>query len=206
MKKILFAIGATAVVAAIALFALSSGPAAGNALFLHGLEDYERAFMDFVATYDRSYQTKREFMFRLANFRRQFDYVQNFESESMTVGINDMSDLTNEEFNKYRTGLADLPSSQDDKRDKIEGEIKESVDWRTEGAVTPVKNQAACGSCWAFSAIAAVEGLYAIKKGKQEDFSEQQLVECAWDEGNNGCRGGWFDWAWNYHIEHGVTT
>ena len=172
MKKILFAIGATAVVAAVALFALSSGPVAGNAFF-HGLHDYEHAFLDFIAEYDRSYQTKREFMFRLANFRRSYDYVQNFESDSMTVGINDMSDLTDEEFHKYRTGLAPLPSHQDDKRDKIYGEIKESVDWREKGAVTPVKNQAKCGSCWSFSAVAAVEGLHAIREGFKQNFSEQ---------------------------------
>jgi cathepsin F len=63
-----------------------------------------------------------------------------------------------------------------------------SWDWRTQGVVGPVKNQGSCGGCWAFSANANLEGLYARKYGSFRSFSEEQLVDC--DYSNNGCFGG----------------
>lgn len=121
----------------------------------------------------------------------------------MEVGFNQFSDLTEEEFKTYHTGF--IPVHADDDATPFENEhFKDGVNWITKGAVTPVQNQASCGSCWSFAAAAGMEGLHAIQTGKLVKFSEQQLVECSWDYNNNGCNGGRFDWAWDYHIDHGV--
>lgn len=71
-----------------------------------------------------------------------------------------------------------------------------SVDWRQKGYVNSVKNQGGCGSCWAFSAVCALEGQYFKTNGKLLKFSEQNLVDCVYPR--DGCDGGMMDTAFRY--------
>nr|1S4V_A Chain A, cysteine endopeptidase [Ricinus communis]1S4V_B Chain B, cysteine endopeptidase [Ricinus communis] len=83
--------------------------------------------------------------------------------------------------------------------------VPASVDWRKKGAVTSVKDQGQCGSCWAFSTIVAVEGINQIKTNKLVSLSEQELVDCDTDQ-NQGCNGGLMDYAFEFIKQRGGIT
>jgi len=86
---------------------------------------------------------------------------------------------------------------------KDDGDLPESVDWTEDGAVTSVKDQGACGSCWAFAATASMESSKIIYgDGIESDTAEQELVDCDTKK-DDGCNGGWYDWAWDFVLEEG---
>lgn len=125
--------------------------------------------------------------------------------------MNKFADLTADEFKAlYASGLrAHEKRSHNVNLALLRSNVSAlptSVDWEAKGAVTPIKNQQQCGSCWAFSATGALEGLHAIAAGELVSLSEQQLVDCSREEGNMGCGGGLMDYAFQYAEQHGLCT
>lgn len=131
--------------------------------------------------------------------RRQAIYLKNMEKAALmteyeqgtaTYGETFFSDMSRDEFKKYYTSGSMKPKYNPMMKEAEipSGKIPDSFDWRTKGAVTPVKNQGSCGSCWAFSTTGNIEGQWAIKKNKLFSLSEQELVDC--DKIDDGCGGG----------------
>jgi hypothetical protein len=122
---------------------------------------------------------------------------------SYRLGVNHLSDLSADEFAAtYLRPFERARPAGHEARLPTAG-LAESVDWRTQGAVTPVKDQGRCGSCWSFSTTGAVEGAFAIATGALRSLSEQQLCDCSAKEGDHACAGGLMDHGFQYVIDNG---
>ena len=126
----------------------------------------------------------------------------NSDKFGYSLGMNGFGDLENHEvvaiFNGYRQELKNLSNSKAVFQANPNVEIAASTDWREKGAVTEIKNQGQCGSCWSFSATGSLEGQHFLKKGELVSLSEQNLVDCSTNYGNHGCEGGLMDNAFKY--------
>ena len=134
------------------------------------------AFEGFKVQFKREYETQEEHELRLRVFYENLKFIEDFYRSGhhpYDLGINEFADISHEEFAAKYGGLAPRPKRELDIEYLDTSNLADSVDWRTKGAVTPVKNQEQCGSCWAFSAVAAMEGLYFQTSGTLKSFSEQ---------------------------------
>jgi len=173
---------------------------------------YEQKFVDWMKEYDMNFDGA-EFVKRLSVFSDNHDFIVKHNEQgnaTYTLGHNQFSHMTFEEFEKQFLNLnmqnqlnimkkyKALRYASEDRR-SLAG--ADEFDWVSKGAVTPVKNQGQCGSCYAFSAIGALEGAYAIKTGNLKSFSEQNVVNC--DAKDMGCNGGDPFQVYNFLSEEG---
>nr|ACP18830.1 cysteine proteinase 1 [Chrysomela tremula] len=174
----------------------------------------QELWADFKKAHGKTYKSLREEKLRFNIFQDTLREIAahnaKYESGESTyyLAINQFSDITDEEFRAMlMKNVESRPSLEDMEIANLTvGAAPESIDWRTEGAVLPIRNQEDCGSCWAFSAVAAVEGQAAIKSGSKTPLSVQQLVDCSTEGGNSGCNGGLMNGAFDYIKANGLES
>jgi C1A family cysteine protease len=176
---------------------------------IHDREYYVDKFHDWISQH-KIVIDSADFGSRLTNFANNDDLIEThnqLESSSYELGHNQFSHLSNEEFSDYvHSGLKAPSSSFEASSFTVEASsnvtaLPASVDWSLKGAVTGVKDQGNCGSCWSFSATGALEGAYQIKYGTLVSFSEQNLVSC--DTIDSACNGGLMDTAFSWTKSNG---
>jgi len=166
----------------------------------------EESFGAWTRLHGKNYASKAEFNHRFAVYKDNLQFIENHNRQNLgfTVAMNKFGDLTRHEFaaryNGLRINATGYKSSPNAYKHDPLVEMADIVDWRTKGAVTDIKNQQQCGSCWAFSTTGSVEGAWKLKNGNLVSLSEQQLVDCSGDFGNEGCDGGLMDSAFQYII------
>lgn len=186
-------------------------------------QEYAENFDYFIAKYRRNYPENAEYNLRFEIFKENYKFIQNHNSKAevngFLLGINKFGDITNQEYRdiylKLKTNVTPLEHELEKDEfqnpfeiSKTEQAIRDlkipvSVDWITHGAVSAVKDQGECGSCYAFSAIAAIEGIYRISGKTSSNLSEQQMVDCSDNHyGNKGCDGGLMTNCFNYAHEN----
>ncbi|KAJ9677959.1 hypothetical protein PVL29_022751 [Vitis rotundifolia] len=163
-------------------------------------------------TVSRSLDEKHK---RFNVFKENVNFVHEFnkKDEPYKLKLNKFADMTNHEFrstyagskvNHHRMFRGSQHAAGSFMYEKVKS-VPPSVDWRKKGAVTPIKDQGQCGSCWAFSTVVAVEGINHIKTNKLVSLSEQELVDCDTSE-NQGCNGGLMEYAFEFIKEKGGIT
>ncbi|NXD82434.1 CATL1 protein, partial [Halcyon senegalensis] len=149
--------------------------------------------------------TRREIWEKNLRHIQQHNREESQGQHSFRLAMNHHGDLTDEEFNQLLNGFTPAWDGEPAPVFQASAALKTpaEVDWRAKGYVTPVKNQGRCGSCWAFSATGALEGLVFNQTGKLVVLSEQNLIDCSRKLGNNGCHGGYMTRAFQYVRDNG---
>ncbi|XP_027009893.1 cathepsin S, ortholog 1 isoform X2 [Tachysurus fulvidraco] len=157
--------------------------------------------------FNKKYISTGEEVFRRSIWQHNVVEVMrhNKGHHSFTMGPNHLSDMTEEEINVKLNGLRmeNIPLDNNENFPVLsDSPVPDNLDWTEKGLVSPVQNQGMCGSCWAFSAVGALEAQMMKKTGFLVPLSAQNLVDCSVKEGNHGCRGGFMTKAFTYIIHN----
>eukprot|EP00268_Persea_americana_P003776 TRINITY_DN11154_c0_g1_i2.p1 TRINITY_DN11154_c0_g1~~TRINITY_DN11154_c0_g1_i2.p1 ORF type:complete len:365 (-),score=63.89 TRINITY_DN11154_c0_g1_i2:1020-2114(-) len=174
----------------------------------------EHHFTTFLQTFGKSYASREERNHRLSVFKSNLRRARRHQKLDPTAihGVTQFSDLSPDEFRRKYLGLRRVTLAADVNKAPIlpTNDLPSDFDWREHGAVTPVKNQGSCGSCWSFSATGALEGANFLSTGKLVSLSEQQLVDCDHEcdpsepgACDSGCSGGLMTSAFEYALKSG---
>ncbi|XP_050298280.1 procathepsin L-like [Anthonomus grandis grandis] len=173
------------------------------------LEEHGAKFQSFKLAHGKTYMNQAEETKRFAIFRNNLRSIEQHNAlyeqglKSWKQRVTKFADMTQEEFLDMLATHA-KPSINGTKYVESRVALPDSVDWRTEGQVTGVKDQGSCGSCWAFSITGSTEAAYYRKSGNLVSLSEQQLVDCA--TMNAGCDGGYLEQTFPYIQQNGLES
>ena len=185
-----------------------------NSMLVFSQQNDWSLFTEFQLKFNKKYESELDLLNRFRIFRENIHTIisHNLDNtQNFTMAVNQFTDLTQDEFkenyigNGYGGLYKEVGSYGCKTFTSSASGVPTSLDWRVKGAVTSVKDQGQCGSCWSFSSTGAVEGAWAISKGTLVDLSEQELVDCATglSYGSHGCNGGQMEGAFKFVIENG---
>ena len=160
----------------------------------HTTNEIISEFDSFNTRFDRKYTSNNDYWYRYSIFEENYNHISehNTKMSNYQLGLNQFTDMLPEEYPMGYLGYPFFRNPENYYYHISSGYNKlnySSIDWRADGQVTNVKNQAECGSCWAFSAVATIEGAHKRNTSRLVSLSEQDLVDCVPD--CYGCGGGW---------------
>ncbi|CAH6420839.1 Papain family cysteine protease [uncultured virus] len=170
----------------------------------------EVTFNEWIVKNDKLYknEVEKEYRFNIWLSNVEFINFINNKNQDFVLEINKFTDLNWDEFRTNNMGYSDEKYVKTfSKQINNYPDLPKFVNWTALGMVTPVKNQYSCGSCWAFSTTGTIESMNAIKTGKLISLSEENLIDCSFNFGNQGCGGGLPSLAMDYVISNlGIDT
>ncbi|KAL6296214.1 hypothetical protein ACE6H2_004356 [Prunus campanulata] len=176
-------------------------------------EEVMSIYEGWLAKHGKAYNGLGEKESRFQIFKDNLRYIDDHNAKNLSykLGLNRFADLSNDEYRSTFLGtktraqkkrLSNRNTKSDRYAPRVGDSLPDSVDWRKEGVVNPIKDQGSCGSCWAFATISSVEGINKLVTGDLLSLSEQELVDCD-KTYNEGCNGGLMDYAFEFIISNG---